>query len=400
MDSEPRLPLEGIRVIAVEQYGALPFGTMQLADLGAEVIKLEDPTRGGDISRSVGPYAEDGDSLFYQSLNRNKRSLSLDLRSKSGHRVLHDLVRVSDAVANNLRGDLPAKMGLTYKTLGKINPRIVTASLTGFGLSGPRVAQPGYDYLAQALSGFMSVTGEPDDPPTRCGLSIVDFMSGIATALGIVSAIFGARESGRGMEVDVSLLDVAVSNLNYLAAWHLNEGYLPSRAPNGAHPSLVPSQRFRTRNGYIYIMCNKEKFWANLCDVLGRPEWKEEPRYRDFSARYENRKRLLPELQEELLACTTEEWLEAFGDAVPCARINTTSEALAEPQILARDMIIEVPHERRGVVKEVSCPIKTSGGPVPRRGAPTLGGDTEYMLRDVLGYPESEISRLTESKAG
>ena len=209
MACTPRLPLEGVRIIAVEQYGALPFGTMHLADLGAEVIKIEDPAR-GDIGRFVGPYAEDGDSLFYQSLNRNKRSVSLDLRSEFGRRVLHDLVRVSDAVANNLRGDLPAKLGLTYEALGKVNPRIVTASLTGFGLTGPRAAQPGYDYLAQALAGFMSVTGEPDDPPIRCGLSIVDFMSGIAAALGIVSAVLSARESGRGMDVDVSLLDVAV----------------------------------------------------------------------------------------------------------------------------------------------------------------------------------------------
>jgi succinate---hydroxymethylglutarate CoA-transferase len=398
MACTPRLPLEGVRIIAVEQYGALPFGTMHLADLGAEVIKIEDPAR-GDIGRFVGPYAEDGDSLFYQSLNRNKRSVSLDLRSEFGRRVLHDLVRVSDAVANNLRGDLPAKLGLTYEALGKVNPRIVTASLTGFGLTGPRAAQPGYDYLAQALAGFMSVTGEPDDPPIRCGLSIVDFMSGIAAALGIVSAVLSARESGRGMDVDVSLLDVAVSNLNYLAAWYLNEGYLPSRAPNGAHPSLVPSQRFRTRNGYMYVMCNKEKFWANLCDVLRRPEWKQEPRYRDFSARYENREWLLPELQEALLERTTEEWLEAFGDSVPCARVNTIDEALAEPQVLARDMIIEVPHDRRGTVKEISCPIKVDGAPVPRNAAPTLGGDTEYVLRDVLGYLESEISKIAESEA-
>lgn len=399
MASERVLPLRGIRIVAVEQYGALPFGTMQLADLGAEVIKIEDPARGGDISRSVGPYAGDGDSLFYQSLNRNKRSVSLDLSSESGRRVLHDLVRVSDAVANNLRGDLPAKKGLTYETLGKVNPKIVAASLTGFGLTGPRAAQPGYDYLAQALAGFMSVTGEPDDPPTRCGLSVVDFMSGFAAALGIMSAIFGARESGRGTNVDVSLLDVAVSNLNYLAAWHLNEDYLPPRAPNGAHPSLVPSQRFRTRDGYVYVMCNKEKFWVNLCDALGRPEWKEEPRYRDFSARYENRERLLAELQEALLERTTEEWLDAFGDAVPCAHVNTVDEALEEAQILARDMIIEVPHEGRGAIKEISCPIKVDGAPVPRHAAPALGGDTEYVLREILGYHGSDVSALTEGEA-
>lgn len=400
MSDGVRLPLEGVRIIAVEQYGALPFGTMQLADLGAEVIKVEDPVLGGDVSRSVGPYAEDGDSLFYQSLNRNKKSVSLSLRSEAGRRVLHDLVRASDAVANNLRGDLPAKMGLTYDTLGKVNERIVTASLSGFGVEGPRAAQPGYDYLAQALAGWMSMTGEPDDPPTRCGLSLVDFMTGMAAGLGIVSAVFAARQTGRGTDVNVSLLDVAVSNLNYLAAWYLNEGYLPPRAPNGGHPSLVPSQRFETKSGYMYIMCNKEKFWVNLCDALGRPEWKEDPAYRDFAARYENREKVLADLQEALSGRTTEEWLELFDGSVPCAPVNDIPGALGEPQVVERGMILELPREGRENVKAVSSPIRVGGAAVPRNAAPALGGDTAYVLGEILGYPESEIGDLVGSGSG
>lgn len=396
MNGEMRLPLEGVRIVSVEQYGALPFGTMQLADLGAEVIKVEDPGIGGDISRSVGPYEEEGDSLFYQSLNRNKRSVNLSLRSENGRRMLADLVRVSDAVTNNLRGDLPAKMGLTYEALGKVNEQIITASLSGFGLEGPRVTQPGYDYLAQALGGWMSMTGEPDDPPTRCGLSLVDFMSGMTAGLGIVSAVFSARQTGKGMDVNVSLLDVAVSNLNYLAAWYLNEGYMPPRVPNGAHPSLVPSQRFETSDGYMYIMCQKEKFWINLCDVLNRPEWKEDPRYRGFSMRYENRDQLVEDINEVLADGTTEEWLQALEGAVPCAPVNDIPGALNEPQILERDMIIEVPHVERGQVKEVSCPIKIGGAAVPRRPAPTMGEDTRYVLEDILGYSESEIGSLVD----
>lgn len=396
MHGEGGLPLEGIRIIAVEQYGALPFGTMQLADMGAEVIKIEDPALGGDVSRSVGPYAENGDSLFYQSLNRNKKSVSLSLRSEAGLNTLHDLVRVSDAVANNLRGDLPAKMGLTYEALAETNPRIVAASLTGFGLTGPRTAEPGYDYLAQALAGWMSVTGEPGEPPTRCGLSVVDFMTGTTAALGIVSAIHSARGTGRGMNVDVSLLDVALSNLNYLAAWYLNEGYLPPREPNGAHPSLVPSQRFETGDGYMYIMCNKEKFWINLCNALGRPELKDEPQYRDFAARYENRERLTTELQEILYTRTTREWVESFGDAVPCAAVNTIPQALDEPHVSAREMIMEVPHEIRGALKVISSPIKISGTSPPRSAAPAMGADTETLLREILGYHESEIGQVAK----
>ena len=243
----------------------------------------------------------------------------------------------------------------------------------------------------------MSVTGEPDDPPTRCGLSLVDFMSGMAAGLGIVSAVFAARETGRGTDVNVSLLDVAVSNLNYLAAWYLNEDYLPPRAPNGGHPSLVPSQRFETGDGYMYIMCNKEKFWANLCDALDRPGWKEDPRYRDFSARYENREQLLADLRKVLSARTTDEWVERFDGAVPCAPVNDIPGALGEPQILERGMIVEIPHEGRGHVKEVSCPIKVAGAPIPRRAAPEMGGDTGYVLRDILGYPESEVGEFVES---
>jgi succinate---hydroxymethylglutarate CoA-transferase len=397
--AQRRPPLEGVRIIAIEQYGAGPFGSMYLADLGAEVIKIEDPGSGGDYGRAVVPYAWEGDSLFFQAFNRNKRSLGLHMRSAAGQRVFHDLVRVSDAVWNNLRGDLPAKLGLTYQTLGPVNPRIVTVSLSGFGLDGPRVRHPGYDYLAQALAGYMSVTGEPDDPPTRFGLSIVDFMSGATAALGLVVAVLAARQSGIGADVDVSLLEVAVANLNYLAIWHLNEGYLPQRLPDGAHPSLVPSQRFQTSDGYIYIMCNKEKFWGNLCDALGHPEWADDPRYRTFSDRYRHRDEVLAAVGAALRERPTAAWIEIFGDRVPCAPINTVAEALRDPQVRARGMVIEVPHERYGTLHETGCPIKIDAVPLPTRRAPALGEDTHAVLSEMLGYSAADISALQNEGA-
>ena len=262
-------PLEGVRIIAISQFGAGPYGMMLLADLGAEVIKIEDPATGGDVSRSVAPGEIGGDSLYFQSLNRNNRCITLDLRSEAGKGVLRDLVRVSDGLFSNLRGDLPATLGLMYDDLSTFNPAIVCCSLTGFGQTGPRHAEPGYDYLIQAYSGMMSLTGEPDSPPARAGVSVVDFSGGIAAALGLVSGILQARATGKGCDVDVSLLDTAVSMLNYLAAWTLNSEYTPERLPNSSHPTLYPSQVLKTADGYLAIMCAKEKFWQALVSELG-----------------------------------------------------------------------------------------------------------------------------------
>ena len=266
------LPLSGMRVIAIEQYGAGPYGTMQLADLGAEVIKIENPSDGGDMGRRVGPYfLSPDDSHFFESFNRNKKSITLDLKKDGAREVLHALVRRADGVLNNLRGDLPDSLGLTYAALKKVNPRIVCAHLSAYGRDGPRANWPGYDYLMQAEAGYLSLTGEPDGPPSRMGLSIVDMMTGLFAAFALLSGIIAARDTGVGRDIDVNLFDCALQNLNYLATWYLNEGHKQGREPRSSHPSLTPSQLYRTRDGYIFIMCNKEKFWPVFCDMIGRP---------------------------------------------------------------------------------------------------------------------------------
>jgi succinate--hydroxymethylglutarate CoA-transferase len=293
--------LSGLRVIAVEQYGAGPYGSMQLADLGAEVWKIENPADGGDMARRVGPFFfGPDDSQFFHSFNRNKKSITLDLKKPAAARVLHALAARADALFDNLRGDLPAKLGLTYDALMPANPKIVCAHLSAYGRDGSRAHWPGYDYLMQAEAGYLSLTGEPDGAPTRMGLSIVDLMTGLFAAFALVSGVLAARETGRGRDLDVSLFDAALQNLCYLSTWYLNAGHVQGREPRSGHPSLVPSQLYRTADGFIFIMCNKEKFWPILCERLGRPEWAEDPRFHSFKDRLANRETVNRMLDEAL----------------------------------------------------------------------------------------------------
>ena len=255
------LPLAGLRILAVEQYGAGPAGTVYLADLGAEVIKVENLREGGDVGRDVGPhFFGPRDSQFFQTFNRNKRSIALDLRGDAGRSVFRDLARTADGVLNNLRGDLPAALGLTYDALRDVNERIVCAHLSAYGREGSRAAWPGYDYLMQAEAGHMSLTGDPNGPPERYGLSVVDLMTGLVACFGLLAGITAARSSGRGRDVDTSLFDLALFNLNYPGTWYLNAGAVQGRTARSAHPSLVPSQLYRTADGWLFVMCNKEKF--------------------------------------------------------------------------------------------------------------------------------------------
>ena len=392
------LPLEGVRILALTQLGAGPYAMTLLGDLGAEIIKIEDPTIGGDEARTVPPYAEDGDSPYFQSLNRNAKSLTLNLRAARGVEVFHRLVRVSDAVYANARGDLPAKLGLDYASLKAVNPRIVCCSLSGFGKTGPRAADPGYDFLMQALAGFMSVSGDPGSPPTRCGVSVVDFSGGLASIVGLLIGLLRARATGIGCDVDVSLLDTAISMLNYLAVWSL-KGFRLDRQPDSAHQTLVPSQNFPTKDGNLVIMCMKEKFWQRLADRLGLAHLKDDPRFRTFQDRLTHRQDLIALLKDVLRTRTTSEWLALLRGHVPCAPGYDVEQALKDEQVLAREMVITVDHPRFGPLREVGCPVKIDDVR-PRYGlASRLGADTEELLRGLLGLSHVEIERLRERGA-
>src|SRR5947199_3687672 len=368
---------------------------MFLSDLGAELVKVEDPTTGGDEARAVPPCNDPGarDGLYYQALNRGARSITLNLRTPEGRDLLHRLVGRADAVYNNMRGDLPGRLGLDYAALKTANPRLVCCSLSACGRTGPRAADPGYDYLLQAYAGFMSATGEPDAPPTKCGVSIVDFSGGILSALALMIGLHRARATGVGCDLDVSLLDTAISMLNYMAIWTLNRDWRPQRLPEGAHQSLVPSRSFQTRDGWIVIMCRKEKFWERLVERMGLPHLREDARFRTFPDRLAHRDALRPILRAEFLRHTTAEWIERLRGHVPIAPVYAVEEALADEQVLAREMVIAVEHPRLGRLREVGCPIEVDGVAPRYRPAAPPGARTAAVLAEV-GVGAGELAGL------
>jgi crotonobetainyl-CoA:carnitine CoA-transferase CaiB-like acyl-CoA transferase len=393
-----RLPLSDLRVLAVEQYGAGPWGTLQLADLGAEVIKIEDPAVGGDVGRYVPPFQEGEHSLFFETFNRGKKSISLDLRHPQARPVLEDLVRHVDAVFSNLRGDQPRRLGLTYEQLRHVNPRIVCCSLSGFGLSGPRAAEGGYDYMMQGLAGWMSLTGEPDGPPTKSGLSLVDLSAGYVSAIALLAGVWRARRDGVGCDCDVSLFETALHELMYVGTWAATRGYVPPRRRNSAHPSIVPFQNFQAADGWLVVACPKEKFWQRLCDAIGRPELATDQRFRDFASRDRDREELLAILEEVFAQRTVEEWLQVLGAAgVPCARVNSVLQALQEPQALARGDVVEHEHPVLGTVRTVRTPLRLDAGERPPSRAPFRGEHTQEVLVGLCGYAPERVQELAEA---
>jgi len=394
------LPLSGIRVLAVEQFGAGPWATLQLADLGADVIKIEDPSAGGDPSRYVPPYREGEDSLFFEAFNRGKRSVSLDLRVDSGMTAFRDMVAGADVVFSNLRGDLPERLGLTYEGLKTANPGIVCCSLTGFGRTGPRAGQGAYDYVIQALAGWMSLTGEPDGPPTKSAISLVDFAGGYAAATAVLAGLQQRARTGEGCDCDMALLDTAISLWNYVGTWVATRGYEPRRLPGSQHASIVPFQVFEAADGFLAIACPKQKFWERLCSTLGRGDLATDPRYASFDGRGESRDELIPELAREFAKRPVAEWVELLAAAgVPCAPVNTVAEALGDEQVAARGGVVATEHPRLGTVSHVAGAMRVGDAPRPPEPGPARGEHTEAVLRELAGYDRERIEELRDSGA-
>ncbi|TDC98232.1 CoA transferase [Actinomadura sp. 7K507] len=394
-------PLEDVRIIAVEQYGAGPFGSVHLADLGAEVIKIEEPRSGGDVGRYVPPYGEDEDSLFFETFNRNKRSLSLDLSTEGGRRVFEDLVKVSDVVYSNLRGDVPKKIGITYDDLKHLNPAIVCCSLTGFGMNGPRSKEPGYDYVLQGLAGWMDLTGEPDGPPTKSGLSLVDYSGGFVAAISLLAGLHAARRDGVGMDCDVSLYDTAIGLLTYPATWHLNAGFTPERTSHSAHPSLVPFQAFGASDGWFIVGCAKEKFWTRLASVVGHPEWAEAGSgYGSFADRARNKDTLIPLLEDIFRQRTVDEWLEQlYAASIPCGPINDVEQAMKEEHTKARGLRVTTEHPRFGTVEQLASPVRVGSEQPEYRRAPLRNEDFDLVVREIAGYDDATVAELRDGGA-
>ena len=393
-------PLADIRILSLEQYGAGPFGTLHLADLGAEVIKVEDPRVGGDVGRYVPPYANEEDSLFFEAFNRNKKSISIDLLTPEGRAVFEDLVKVCDVVYSNLRGDVPAKMKITYNDLKHLNPKIVCCSLTGFGMTGPRSSEPGYDYILQGLAGWMDLTGEPDGPPTKSGLSMVDYSGGFVAAISLLAGVHAARRDGVGMDCDLSLYDAAIGMLTYPGVWHMNAGFTPVRTHHSAHPSLVPFQAFEASDGWIIIGCAKEKFWQRLTEVIGKPEWATDPRFITFADRQKNATALLPVLEEIIRHRTVDQWLSVLYPAsIPCGPINDVAQAMLEPHTIARNLIFETEHPRYGTIKNLASPVKVGDEAVSHRRAPQRNENFDEVMSGLLKYSPEKIASLGDAGA-
>ena len=394
--SERALPLAGYRILSAEQYGAGPYGTMFLAQLGADVIKIE-PPNGGDTARGVGPHwLREGESLYFQSFNLNKRSLTLDLGTAEGQEVFHRLVKDAHVVANNLRGDVPAKIGLTYDALKAVNPAIVCAHISAYGRDNERAKWPGYDYLMQAEAGFCVLTGEPDGPPQRFGLSMVDFMSGTMMAVGLLAALLDAQRSGTGRDVDVDLMSAAVHQISYPALWYMNEGDVTARAPRGAHPTATPSQMFRAADGWMFVMAQLPKFWAILIERIGHPELGDDARFKSNADRLQNRVELTETLDAIFSTQPTAHWQALLEGHVPVAPVYALDQAMDNPWLATIGMRDQVSHPDNPALNVLANPIRLDSKRLPNRAGPLLGADSDSILAE-LGYDAAAVARL---KAG
>jgi crotonobetainyl-CoA:carnitine CoA-transferase CaiB-like acyl-CoA transferase len=383
--TEPGMtPLAGLRILSFEVFGAGPYGSMFFADLGAEVVKIENAATGGDPARHVGPHMlGPGQSQYFQAWNMNKASVALDIKSAAGRAGFERLVAGADAVINNLRGDQPQKLGIDYPSLKRINPKIVCLHISAYGRDNERRAWPGYDYLMQAEAGIMGVTGEPDGPPARVGCSMVDFMTGITGAFGLLACILRARQTGTGCDVDTCLFDVALHQHSYTAIWYLNEGDVARRQPRNAHPSVAPVQTFPTADGWIFIMCMTDKFWELLADAIGRPDLKSDGRFCSQDLRRRNRAALTEVLDAEFRKRTTEEWLAQLTGVLPVAPVYGMDQALDSDFVRQTGMVCNVPHPLRNDFRALANPLKIDGVRPQQSAAHDLGADTERLLSEV-----------------
>lgn len=389
-----RQPLAGVRVLAFEQFGAGPYGSMYMADLGAEVIKIESRQSGGDPARRTGKPLADDDSAYFQTFNMNKHSLTLNMKSDEGQQIFRKLVAGADIVWNNLRGNQPAKLGLDYASLKSVKPDIICAHISAYGRDNDRADWPGYDYLMQAECGFLSLTGEPDAPPARFGLSMIDFMTGVVAGMATMAALFDRARNG-GCDVDVSLFDVALHQLSYPGAWYLNHDIATSRIPRSAHPANTPVQLYTTADGWIFLMCMTEKFWQLLIEAIGHPQLGEDERFATMTARTANRDALTPVLDAILGEQTTEHWLPLLQKKVPVAPVYDLPNAIDNEFVRKVGMTQSVSHHATGELQLLSNPVKIDGQRGQATAGTGLGASNERILGEELGLSD-QLQRLSD----
>ena len=391
-------PLKDLLVLDLSRILSGPFATMTLADLGADVIKIEQPGSGDD-TRQWGPPFQGEEAAYFLSVNRNKRSLAVDLKSPEGLEVVRELARRADIVVENFRPGTAARLGLGYEELSKDNPGLVYASISGYGQTGPDALRPGYDAIAQARSGIMSVTGETDGPPVRVGVSSADLVAGMWATIGVLAALHEKQRTGQGQWVDISLLDGSVSWLTYVSSGYFASGEVPRRY-GSAHPTIAPYQAFATADGFVMVAVGNDGLWRRFAAELGDAPLAADPRYASNPSRVAHREELIPAIEAIMRTRTTEDWVLALDEAgVPVGPIQTVDQALVDPQVLARGMVAELDHPTAGPMKVVGCPVRLTRTPASVRTAPpVLGQDTDQVLAS-LGLDTDRIQALHSSGA-
>ena len=389
-------PLTGIRVLDLTRVLAGPFCSMILGDMGAEVIKIEEPGKGDD-TRSWPPFVG-GESTYFMSVNRSKKSLTLNLKAEEGRDIFRKLVRKSDVVLENFRAGTMERLGLGYAALARTNPRLVYCAVSGFGESGPEAARAGYDLIVQAESGVMDITGFPDGPPVKVGTSIADLVAGMSAAHGITLALLARTRTRRGQKVEIGMLDAMAALLTYQAGIYFGTGQRPTRRGN-AHPSIVPYEVFAAADGYLVLGVANNSLWERCCIALERHDLARDPRYATEAARVEHRATLVPLLNEILAARTADDWMKRFEAAgVPAGRIRAVHEVCESEHLKARGMIVTLPHARAGQVTAMGVPVRLHGTPGrPVAPPPVLGEHTDALLKSLLAMKPPRIKRLREA---
>jgi formyl-CoA transferase len=391
-------PLDGVRVIDLSRVVSGPFCTMSLGDMGADVVKIEEPGR-GDESRAFGPPFLGGESPYFLSVNRNKRSCTVNLKSEAGKAILWRLLDTADVLIENFRPGAMARLGLDYDAVSARHPRLVYCSISGFGDTGPDAGRPGYDLIVQGESGLMDLTGEADGPPTKVGTSIADLTAGSMAIQGILLALYARQTTGRGQYVTIAMLDAMASLLTYNAGNYFATGESSTRRGND-HPSVVPYQTFRAKDGWMNLGIANDSLWVRYCDAIERPDLRDDPRFAAAPDRVKYRDVLVPIIVELTAARSVQEWVELLGAAgVPCGRIRTVAEACTNPQLTERGKVVDRPHPTAETVRMVGLPIELSDTPGRIETAPPLLGEhTDDVLRDA-GYADNEIRALRENGA-
>jgi len=392
-----RQPLSDIKVLDLSRVLAGPYCSMMLGDLGAEVIKVELP-QAGDDTRHWGPPEAGGEAVYYLCLNRNKRSLTVNMKTAPGREIIRKLALRSDVLIENYKVGTLQKMGLGYQDLRRENPRLIYCSITGFGQNGPYKDKPGYDFMIQGMGGIMSFTGEPDGPPMKVGVAIVDITAGLFATSAILAALRHRDLTGEGQYVDIALLDATLAWLANVGSNYLVSGELPRRYGNG-HPNIVPYEPFQAADGvYFALAVGNDRQWRDFCSLAGLEPLAQDPRFATNPQRVLNREELIPIIAAKMLEKTSGEWLQQLDHLkIPCGPINTLDKVFADPQVKEREMVVEVPHPTAGMVKLVASPMKFSRTPCQiQRHPPLLGEHTAEVLCTLLGYTQEEIDALRQ----